>query len=269
MSLANSKYELSVHGSTLRHALKVGKGFIQTSDVSEVLDNICLKESNGKLLFLAGTRIVFCRIESQPVSINDWKDTSIPGKVAQEIYSVIEDKGVVTLVSDGERLKAFNDSDPVNRFELISRLAAQPYPNVEVYFAKEEEGTSRVIINNSDLSDTVDRSKMFSGHEKFSVVTLRGSQSNNQEIIVVADDPDTGKSYEEVIPITNVDSAVLDKSFNSEMLSKVLKQCDTGEILLKFNPVADLKKGGAMVFITPNVDGAEKGTLRFIIMTLK
>lgn len=269
MSLTSSKYEMSVRGSTIRHALKVSKGFVQSEDVSEVLDNICLKEVNGKLLFLSGTRIIFCRMEAQPVSINDWKDISIPGKVAQEIYSVVEEKGIVTLVSDGERLKIFNDGDAVNRIELISRLAANPYPNVEIYYNKEDEGTSRYIINTSDLSDTVDRSKIFSGHQKFSVVTLRSSPLNNQEIIVVADDPDTGKSYEETLSITNVDAAVLEKSFNSEMLSKILKQCDSGEIMLKFNPTADFKKGGAMVFITPNVDGAEKGTLRFIIMTLK
>lgn len=269
MSLTNSKYEMSVHGVTMRHALKVSKGFVQTDDVSEVLDNICLKEVNGKLLFLSGTRIIFCRMEAQPVSINDWKDISIPGKVAQEIYSVIEEKGIITLVCDGERLKIFNDADPINRIELVSRLSDSQYPDIEKYYGKEDDGTSRYIINNSDLSDTVDRSKIFSGHEKYSVVTLRSSQSNTQEVMVVADDPDTGKSYEEGITVTNIDAAVLEKSFNSDMLSKVLKQCDTGEILMKFNPTGDYKKGGAMVFITPNVDGAEKGTLRFIIMTLK
>jgi len=117
----------------------------------------------------------------------------------------------------------------INDLIFISRLLDGTYPDISRIIPKESNTT--IVINNSELLDSIERASLIAKESKNNIVKLISLEDNMIEIS--SNLHEIGKATE-LVYIKDFKGELIKISFNSKYVIDALKVIDSKEILIEF-----------------------------------
>lgn len=213
---------------TLKEAVRQTIFSIGISDTNKIMSGIhmMIKEDQLKLTSLDGHRISIRKIQLK--NSYEEKEVIIPGRTLNEISKIIDndtEKTVTIYFSDAHMIFEFENT------VIISRLIDGKYFNVDRMLSSDYE--TKITVNNKVISDSIDRSMLFSkeGNKKPIVLNI------SENILNISVNSTEGGMDDEI----NIESSGRDIriGFNPKFLLDAIKVIDEENIDIYFvNPKA-------------------------------
>lgn len=213
---------------TLKEAVRQTIFSIGISDTNKIMSgiHIMIKDDQLKMTSLDGHRISIRKIQLR--ESYEEKEVIVPGRALSEISKIVEndtEKDIMIYFCDAHMIFEFEDT------VIITRLIDGKYFNVDRMLSSDYE--TKITVNNKEISDSIDRSMLFSKEGNKKPIVLNISES----ILKISVNSTEGGLEDEI----NIDSSGRDIriGFNPKFLLDAMKVIDDEKIDMYFvNPKA-------------------------------
>lgn len=252
--------EISVSQFMLKMALKSSASFVDEKHPNANFTAINIAEVNNKIVFLATSNALICRVAVAPISINSWLPVNISPEISKKVVSLLSDKGEIAVVHSGDKVRFFTNSEAPDHYEVTSVTSNIKFPPAEKFFAKIPE--SSICFNTIEVKDAIKRLSLYTAIGADPEVHISNAE-NPQEIKLTNRDSIAEKNGEEFISIINPNEAVINKKFNNERIINLLSEIDAAETNIFFT---DSNTNPSL--IVPKVNTPEEDIYSFLISSI-
>lgn len=227
LPVINEDKILSVDSRLLRSMIKKTIFAISTNESRPILTGVLLNLEKEVLKFIStdSHRLAVKEISIDNLLNINFSNIVVPGKSLSELLKILEDYNtyVDIIVTDNQILFKIND------LLFLSRLIDGTYPNISKIIP--DNGKTKIILNNEDLLNAIERAALIAKEVKNNVVKLTILEDNLIEIS--SNMMETGK-VKEMVKVKDIIGEPVKISFNSKFLLDALKVIDSEVISIEF-----------------------------------
>lgn len=246
--------EITLHQSTLKTGLKSAEKFAEEDSQNANFTAINIAEIGNKIIFTGLTKTLMCRVSIRPMSINQWNTINIPTDTANKAISLLEEKGEITVIHEGEKICFFTSSDSGEVFEMISVTSNIKFPPTEKLFSEKPKNT--FLVNTLEFRDAVKRLKIYTEPGMAPKVIV---ENENGELKLTARDTLSGREGEEFISLTEPMTHPIQKAYANDHFLQILQLVESNDFTFHFSD------GREPSFVVPKVANAEEDIFAFLI----
>lgn len=259
MGIKTISNEMAVNQGALKTAFSISEKFTSNSAISENMSGINIKCIDNRIVTSAVDSFIMSRCSIPPLSISTWGSFTIDTDNSSLICGLLNDKGEIGVLSDGERMEFFTTSQDEDKYSVIVCLMNTKFPDTEKIFANRPKDF--VTINTAEFRDAIKRLSIYSAK---GVVPLIKTKTDKEVLHLTLYNELEDRGGEEEMTISNLSGKDFAKNFNFKQLISILSSFDNTE----FNMYFDHTSSKIPMFIEPVVMEGQEKNFDFAISTL-
>lgn len=260
MKMGTITSEITLGQFFLKAAFKSAKKFIDEDGANSNIIGVNIQEIDNNIIFTGADMTTTCRVAIKPVSINKWESIVCMTDTANNVSSLLDDRGEVSMVNSGDMLRFFTSTESSDFFEVTSVAANAKFPNTEMMFSKMPP--DYYVINSMELLGAAKRLKLYANKDDVPKITFK--VLSDTELELSSEDTSHNKSGTEIITYENKSGQALSKTFNADNLTKILSIVEANEFKLHFDERLNYPS-----YIIPSATNSEENIYSFLLTSMK
>lgn len=251
--------EITIRQFFLKLALASSEKFVDEENMNANFTGINIAEIDNKIIATGLNGSLMCRVAVKPISINRWDAVCINTDTSNKVAALMDDKGEVSVIHNGNKISFFTSADDHNGFVVTSTVSNLKFPPTEKVFGRPIEASMEV--NAIEFKDAIKRLKIYNTTGMTPSFRIEVGEVDARMTYV---DNLTGRDGEEFISINNnANSVGMDKTFNSDFFLQILNSVETNDLVIK---LSDSTNKPCLVY--PKVNTEEENMFSFLISSM-
>jgi len=259
MPLGKPTSEITLNQFFLNASLVAAQKFTDDKNSNTNATGININEVDSKIVFTGLDGFMMCRVAIKPISINSWDSIILPSETAKKVVSLLDDKGEISIVHSGDKIRFFTSLESLDHFEVTGVASNHKFPNSESLF--KEMPKDSYSINATELLNAAKRLKLFAPSEGKPMVQFKVEAEN--ELTLFSQDINFGKDGCEGISFVGYAEKPLSKAFNIDNLIDVLSVVDTKNVNFFFEENVNRPS-----FMVPQTESEEENMYSFLLTSM-